>query len=130
LAPVTSTGVPVGSDWLVQPLVSVAAPVPEEWAAWPRETFEPSSKTKLDVHWAPLVNVITPGWTVADAAGAHAEAAGASAATPRAATVKASTMSFLKVRLLGIDCHEPGADLGRAGPTIGAKDKALGRAVR
>ncbi len=57
----TSTGVPIGSDALVQPLVSVAAPVPEQWAAWPRYTFEPSWNTKLDVHWAPSVNVITPG---------------------------------------------------------------------
>ena len=36
LDPVTSTGVPTGSEELVQPLVSVAAPVPEQWAAWPR----------------------------------------------------------------------------------------------
>jgi hypothetical protein len=31
-----STGVPIGSEPLSQPLVSVAVPVPEQWAAWPR----------------------------------------------------------------------------------------------
>ena len=36
LAPSISTGVPIGSDPLSQPSVSVAAPVPEQWAAWPR----------------------------------------------------------------------------------------------
>jgi hypothetical protein len=30
-----STGVPIGSDADVQPSVSVAAPVPEQCAAWP-----------------------------------------------------------------------------------------------
>ena len=35
LAPVTSTGVPVGSDPLVQPSVAVLPPVPEQWAACP-----------------------------------------------------------------------------------------------
>jgi hypothetical protein len=36
----------------------------------------------LDVHCAPFVKVITPGWIAADPAGAHAVAAlGASAAT-------------------------------------------------
>ena len=36
----------------------------------------PSLKTKFDVHCAPLVKVWTPGWIVADAAGAQAEASG------------------------------------------------------
>ncbi len=35
LAPVTSTGVPTGSEPLVQPSVAVLPPVPEQWAAWP-----------------------------------------------------------------------------------------------
>ena len=35
LAPVTVTGVPIGSEPARQPLVSVAAPVPEQCAAWP-----------------------------------------------------------------------------------------------
>jgi len=35
LAPFTSTGVPIGSEALVQPFVSVCAPVPEQCAAWP-----------------------------------------------------------------------------------------------
>ena len=78
LAPVTSTFVPIGSDWLVHPSVSVAAPVPEQWAAWPTYTVEPLVKMKFDVHWAPSVNVCTPGWMAAVAAGAHADAAGAS----------------------------------------------------
>ena len=36
LAPSISTGVPTGSEPLSQPLVSVAPPVPEQCAAWPR----------------------------------------------------------------------------------------------
>jgi hypothetical protein len=35
LAPLTCTGVPMGSDPESQPFVSVAPPVPEQWAAWP-----------------------------------------------------------------------------------------------
>jgi hypothetical protein len=35
LAPSTSTAVPSGSEPESQPLVSVAPPVPEQWAAWP-----------------------------------------------------------------------------------------------
>ena len=35
LAPVTSTGVPTGSEPESQPLVSVEPPVPEQCAAWP-----------------------------------------------------------------------------------------------
>jgi hypothetical protein len=61
VAPSTSTGVPIGSDSVSQPLVSVAAPVPEQWAAYPMYTFDPSSKMKFEVHWAPSVNVMTPG---------------------------------------------------------------------
>jgi hypothetical protein len=57
--------VPTGSEPLSQPLVSVASRVPEQWAAWPRYTFDPSVKTKFDVHCAPSVNVMTPGWTLA-----------------------------------------------------------------
>ena len=65
LAPVTSTGVPTGSEPESQPLVSVLPPVPEQWAAWPMYVFEASVKTKFAVHWAPSVKVCTPGWTVA-----------------------------------------------------------------
>ena len=36
VAPVTSTGVPIGNEPESQPSVSVAAPVPEQWAACPR----------------------------------------------------------------------------------------------
>ena len=71
-APVTVTGVPIGSDALSQPLVSVAAPVPEQWAAWPTKVDPPWVKMKLDVHDAPPVSVLTPGWIGAEAAGAHA----------------------------------------------------------
>jgi hypothetical protein len=67
--------VPSGSDWLVQPLVSVAPPVPEQWAAWPTKTVDPSLKMKLAVHWAPSVWVWTPGWIGAVPAGAQADAA-------------------------------------------------------
>ena len=68
----TSTGVPFGRLCVRQPSVSVWPPVPEQWAAWPMYTPPaPSVKTKFDVHWAPSVKVMTPGWTVADAAGAH-----------------------------------------------------------
>jgi hypothetical protein len=42
LAPVMSTGVPTGSEPLVQPLVSVLPPVPEQCAACPRYTFDAS----------------------------------------------------------------------------------------
>src|SRR4051812_20278457 len=41
---------------------------------------------KFAVHWAPPVKVITPGWTAADEAGAHAEAEPASASNPATAT--------------------------------------------
>ena len=34
-APVTSTGVPIGSDPEVHPFVAVLPPVPEQCAAWP-----------------------------------------------------------------------------------------------
>ena len=42
LAPVTSTAVPTGSVPLELPSVSVAPPVPEQWAACPMNTFVPS----------------------------------------------------------------------------------------
>jgi hypothetical protein len=35
VAPSTSTWVPIGSEPLSQPFVSVAPPVPEQCAAWP-----------------------------------------------------------------------------------------------
>ena len=70
-APVTSTGVPSGKDVDVQPSVSVAVPVPAQCAAWPMYTVVPLVKTKFAVHCAPAVNVCTPGWTAAVAAGAH-----------------------------------------------------------
>ena len=50
LAPSTSTGVPTGNDAVSQPLVLVCPPVLEQWAAWPRYTFEPLVNTKLEVH--------------------------------------------------------------------------------
>src|SRR3954449_12127441 len=65
LAPVTSTCVPSGSDFAEQPFVSVLPPVPEQCAACPMYVFVPSLNTKFAVHWAPSVNVWTPGWTVA-----------------------------------------------------------------
>src|SRR4051794_37651952 len=80
LAPFTVTGVPVGSEPLVQPSVSVEEPVPEQCAACPMYTlFAPSKKTKFAVHWAPSVKVWTPGCTAADEAGAHVGAAAARA---------------------------------------------------
>ena len=47
--------------------------------------FAASKKTKFDVHCAPSVKVITPGWTGAVAAGAQV---GAAAAVPAAARVR------------------------------------------
>src|SRR3954454_3354618 len=85
-APSTSTCMPTGSEAEVQPFVSVLLPVPEQWAAWPVYVFVPSLKMKLAVHWAPPVKVITPGWTAAEEAGAHAEAEPASASSPATAT--------------------------------------------
>src|SRR3954468_16099899 len=85
VAPSTVTAVPSGSEPESQPLVSVAAPVPEQCAAWPRYVAAPSVKTKFEVHWAPCVSVCTPGCTGAVAAGAQADAvvgASASAQTP------------------------------------------------
>jgi hypothetical protein len=56
---------------------------------------------KLAVHWAPSVKVMTPGWTVADDAGAHAEATvGVTAAIAIAPIAHSSATSFLKVCLL------------------------------
>ena len=37
-------------------MVAVAAPVPEQCAAWPMYVSSPSEKTKFAVHWAPSVN--------------------------------------------------------------------------
>ena len=50
VAPLISTGVPSGSDPASQPFVSVAAPVPEQWAAWPMYVLPPPWKMKLAVH--------------------------------------------------------------------------------
>ena len=76
VAPSISTGVPTGSEPESQPLVSVAPPVPEQWAAWPRYTlFAPSKKTKFEVHCAPSVMVWLPGCIAALSAGAHAGSA-------------------------------------------------------
>ena len=72
VAPSISTGVPSGSVPASQPFVSVAAPVPEQWAAWPRYVPPPSRNTKLEVHWAPSVKVITPGWMSAPSSAAAA----------------------------------------------------------
>jgi hypothetical protein len=77
-APVTCTGVPIGSEAEVQPLVAVFPPVPEQCAACPMYTLPASKKTKFAVHCAPLVKVCTPGWIAAVAAGAHVGAALAS----------------------------------------------------
>jgi hypothetical protein len=62
----------MGSEGEVHPLVAVLPPVPEQWAACPMYTSVVSKNTKLAVHCAPFVLVCTPGWTVADAADAHA----------------------------------------------------------
>src|SRR5436190_5596636 len=98
LAPVTSTCVPTGSVPLVHPSVAVLPPVPEQWAACPMYVLVPSLKMKLDVHWAPLVKVWTPGRTAADDAGAHAEAiAGASSTAATTPIEHASATSFLTV---------------------------------
>ena len=68
--------------------MSVLDPVPEQCAAWPRYTFEASWKTKLEVHCAPSVNTWTPGWIVAELAGAHAEAADGAIARTEIATTR------------------------------------------
>src|SRR5438552_9758473 len=76
-------GVPRASERVLQPSVSVLAPVDEQWAACPRYTPPAASvKTKFPVHCPapprndePPVKVITPGWIVALLAGAHADAA-------------------------------------------------------
>src|SRR3954469_1182276 len=95
LAPVTSTFVPSGSDFAVQPLVSVLPPVPEQCAAWPMYVLVPSLKMKLAVHCAPSVNVCTPGWTVAPSAGAHADAAGALTASEIKAAAQSGANFFM-----------------------------------
>src|SRR4051794_37486641 len=86
----------MGSEPAVQPLVSVLPPVPEQWAAWPMYVVVPSLRMKFDVHWAPSVNVMTPGWTVALPAGAQAKAAVApsSEAIRATASVAASLRAF------------------------------------
>src|SRR3954464_13973853 len=99
-----STCVPSGSDWAEQPLVSVLPPVPEQWAAWPRYVVPPSLKTKLAVHCAPCVNVWMPGWTVADGAGAHADAVEAL----RASAVRAAAPSAASFR--AIKTHPPAVE--------------------
>src|SRR5438270_3052960 len=71
-APLTWTAVPTGSEPDEHPSVAVLPPVPEQWAACPTYTLLlESEKTKLAVHCAPFVNVCTPGWIGALAAGAH-----------------------------------------------------------
>src|SRR4051812_22177440 len=99
-----STAVPLGSDCAEQPLVSVLPPVPEQWAAWPRYVVEPSLKTKFAVHWAPSVNVWTPGWTVAEPAGAHADAVDAlNASAVRAAAPSAASLRAYKTHPPAVD---------------------------
>src|SRR3954451_13065904 len=100
LAPSTSTAVPVGSDPLSQPFVSVLPPVPEQCAAWPMYSVPAlSKKTKLAVHCAPSVTVCTPGWTVADDAGAHVGApsavAGSSATAANIATAVVNPLNCM-----------------------------------
>jgi hypothetical protein len=51
---------------------------------------------KFAVHWAPAVSVWTPGWIVADEAGAQALAVVGTAA--RTATTRMSTRAFLNIR--------------------------------
>src|SRR4051812_45816712 len=101
-APSISTGVPTGSEPLVQPSVSVEPPVPEQCAACPRYTSDPCVYTKFEVHWAPSVKVITPGCTGAVAAGAHADAAAGASATIAIATNTTPTMEsrFLMISFL------------------------------
>ena len=55
----------------MHPSVSVLPRVPEQWAAWPMYVSVPFVKMKFEVHWAPSVNVCTPGWIVALLAGAQ-----------------------------------------------------------
>src|SRR2546421_9417629 len=87
-APVTWTWVPTGSEPDVHPLVAVLPPVPEQCAACPMYVLVPSLKMKLAVHWAPSVNVWTPGWTAAVPAGAHAPAVDTPAHRTTTATVR------------------------------------------
>ena len=53
-------------------------------------TSVPRVKMKLAVHWAPSVNICTPGWMVAVAAGAHPPAGGAAVAVGVGTTVAMS----------------------------------------
>src|SRR3954451_20336676 len=96
-----SIGVPRGSDWAVQPFLAVAAPVPEQGAAWPRSTFVASAKQKFAVHCAPSVKTCTPGWIVAVAAGAHVGAAEAETA-PIASAASAASRAARDVRRRGM----------------------------
>src|SRR3954451_9824162 len=52
---------------------------------------------KLAVHWAPSVWVMTPGWTVAEEAGAQSAAGGAEAPT----SVAAATSPAIRVLRMG-----------------------------
>jgi len=101
-----SSLVPMPSVAAVQPLVSVASPVPAQWAACPMKSSSPLVKMKLLVQVPPpAVSVLTPGRMGAFAVGAAgavgargaggaAEAAGAasalSAITPIAAAAAAA----------------------------------------
>src|SRR3954453_12320353 len=122
-----STGVPLGSDCALQPLVSVLPPVPEQWAAWPRYVVDPSLKTKLAGHWAPSVNVWRPGWTLADAAGAHGDAVGAL----RGSAVRAAALSAASLRALD-KANPPAMDesIGQPAPERSAPCRSAGRSAR
>ncbi len=63
----------------------------------------PSWKTKFEVHWAPAVKTWTPGWIVADFAGAQAEElAGAISVTASARAVERKTILLRNGASLGI----------------------------
>src|SRR3546814_20618765 len=108
-------------------------------------------KMKLAVHWAPSVNIITPGWIGAEAAGAQVGAACtadgaapkpiASAAMALVATATSRRIVPLPTESLPIEparagfapalrFPSAGASSGRAGPLhVGLHQCTLGRAT-
>src|SRR2546429_5713321 len=94
-APVTCTGVPIGSEPDVQAAVAVFPPVPEQCAACPMYTLPASKKMKFAVHCAPFVKACTPGWIAADAAGAHVGSAVASVVSAAAATSRLEAIATM-----------------------------------
>ena len=73
----------------------------------------PSVNTKLAVHWAPSVNVMTPGWMVALLAGAQAKAPVAAVA---AIATSDTAVSCRKPACCSQVCLPQLSDARRVGP--------------